>query len=131
MDKLKPYDRIHNKVRAKLLGNIEPVPFKNTLCWTYKGYKNKNGYGRLRMNGKKVLAHRAMWELFEGEIPKGLNVLHICDNPSCINTYHLFLGTHADNVFDCIHKGRHKGHLNSPFKKGNTYGKNGRPKNHK
>jgi len=69
---LKPYDRIHNKVRAKLLGSIEPTPYKNTLCWIYKAYKNEYGYGRLRMNGKKVLAHRASWELFEGKIPEGM-----------------------------------------------------------
>lgn len=131
LGKIKPYDKVHNNVRAKLFVSIEPTPFKNTLCWMYKGYKNELGYGRLRMNGKKVLAHRAMWELFEGEIPEGLCVLHKCDRPSCINISHLFLGTHADNVFDCIKKGRHKGYLNSPFKKGHPYGGKGIPKNKK
>jgi hypothetical protein len=87
-------------------------------CWEWKNYCNKDGYGRVRYNGKKHLAHRVSYEIFKKPFNKSLLVCHTCDNPSCINPEHLFLGTHQDNVSDCKNKGRHKGHLNSPFVKG-------------
>ena len=71
-------------------------------CWEWQGRKDKGGYGRLDAR----LAHRVAWELLEGPIPENLCVLHSCDNPSCVNPYHLFLGTQKDNVADMIAKGR-------------------------
>lgn len=75
-----------------------------------------NGYGHISRkkggNGKTVGnygTHRVMWYLVNGEIPKGLCVLHRCDNPPCINVDHLFLGTHGDNAADRNTKGRSGG----------------------
>ncbi len=51
-------------------------------------------------------AHRAAWIEANGPIPEGMNVLHHCDNPPCVNVEHLFLGTAADNTQDMIAKGR-------------------------
>ena len=76
------------------------------LCLEFTGYKNERGYGRLRYKGKKMLAHRLMWLLKKGSIPKGMLVLHKCDNPSCCNIEHLFLGTHKDNYKDALQKDR-------------------------
>lgn len=73
-------------------------------CVEWDGALHRDGYGRV---GKKRIAlHRLVWEENFGTIPEGLCVLHRCDNPSCINVDHLFLGTQRDNNQDRIRKGR-------------------------
>jgi hypothetical protein len=58
------------------------------------------------------LAHRMMWRVTYGDIPPGVHVLHRCDNPSCVNPAHLFLGDAQANVDDKMRKGRHRyGHV--------------------
>jgi len=64
------------------------------------------GYGQMNVNGKMEKTHRIAWELEYGPIPKGLCVCHHCDNPRCLEISHLFLGTHQDNMQDCLQKGR-------------------------
>lgn len=76
-------------------------------CWTWMGYKNKKGYGRFGITSyNKYLSHRYCWTICCGDIPLGLFVLHKCDNPSCVNPMHLFLGTNSDNMIDCSNKDR-------------------------
>lgn len=75
-------------------------------CWEYQGHLNRKGYGQLRSWGSVLPAHRASWLLSYGQIPIGMQVLHRCDNPPCVNTDHLFLGTIADNMRDRDEKGR-------------------------
>lgn len=75
-------------------------------CWEWTSFRDPNGYGRINIKNKPVLAHRLSWEIHKDNIPKGLCVLHGCDNPGCVSPRHLFLGTQKDNVADCIRKGR-------------------------
>ena len=76
------------------------------LCWIWQRGKDKFGYGRFKFGESTQYANRIAWQLTYGEIPSGLKVLHTCDNPSCINPKHLFLGTTLDNNRDRAIKGR-------------------------
>ena len=75
-------------------------------CYEWQGARNSNGYGRVMVDGRKEYVHRIVYSLEYGDIPEGLEVLHRCDNPPCININHLFLGTQADNTRDASAKGR-------------------------
>jgi hypothetical protein len=78
-------------------------------CWEWQGVKNILGYGFIvyRKEKKiKIQAHRASWIIHKGVIKNGLLVCHHCDNPSCVNPSHLFLGTTQDNMTDKVRKGR-------------------------
>ena len=72
-------------------------------CWLWR---NAAGYGQFSLHGKNVSAHRASWELANGQIDSGSFVCHTCDNPPCVNPSHLFLGSNSDNIKDSVSKGR-------------------------
>lgn len=77
-------------------------------CWWWTAAKCGNGYGHIRHQGRVLYAHRVSFQLYVGEIPQGLHVLHSCDNPLCVNPAHLSVGTHQDNMSDMYAKGRRK-----------------------
>jgi hypothetical protein len=80
---------------------------KTENCWIWTGAKTSEGYGKFRIGaGALVRAHRFVYELVFGKIQDEIDVLHKCDNPSCIRPDHLFLGTAQDNMQDCKKKGR-------------------------
>jgi len=77
---------------------------KGIYCWEWQGAKDKDGYGKFSL--KSLRTHRYSWVMHFGKIPKGVFVLHHCDNPSCVRPSHLWLGTHQDNMDDMRRKGR-------------------------
>lgn len=82
-------------------------------CWPWTGSSKPGGYGRIRLTGAARGMRRATHLSIEIEtglpFPKGKLACHHCDNPSCVNPAHLFLGSHADNVADKEAKGRGAG----------------------
>ena len=86
---------------------VSPEPMSG--CWLWTGAVKELGYGVIGLGTRQqgtAKAHRVGWELRHGAIPAGMNVLHRCDTPSCVNPAHLFLGTLKDNAQDCVRKGR-------------------------
>lgn len=84
--------------KARLTMNID-------LCWLWEGGIKDGRYGQFHIRRVPVYAHQAAYLLFYQTVPV-LNVLHRCDNPPCVNPYHLFQGTQADNIQDKLTKGR-------------------------
>ena len=75
----------------------------NGGCWLWSGAKLNSGYGFLYVSKrKKVTTHRFSYQLFKGQIPDGLHVLHSCDVRMCVNPNHLRTGTDQDNVNDMM-----------------------------
>ncbi len=71
-------------------------------CWLWRGSINWNGYGvyvyREEGKLKSQGAHRFVYRLLVGEVPKGLVLDHQCDNRHCVNPMHLVPETHRHNV---------------------------------
>lgn len=86
------------------MDRVEMVPF--STCWYWTGGKDRDGYGFARHDGKVRYAHRVSYMRYVGPIPEGMHVCHSCDEPSCVNPAHLWLGTHYDNMRDMYTKGR-------------------------
>jgi len=86
------------------------TPLKTDECWVWQGQKLANKYGRISLGSKSLGsdgAHRVSWMIHnKQDIPKGLVVMHSCDNPSCVNPKHLSIGTPKENHDDMVSKGR-------------------------
>ena len=101
-----PFTTAGNYKKNQLERFIEKICFGLSECWLWYGCRNNGGYGTFKGVYRVGKAHRISWEMFKGEIPRGLKVLHKCDIPNCVNPDHLFLGTQKDNVKDMMKKGR-------------------------
>lgn len=76
-------------------------------CIIFSGHIGNAGYGLDYdpTTQKTILAHRLVFRDTFGYLPKV--VMHICDNPACVNPKHLVGGTQKENILDCVSKGRH------------------------
>ena len=75
-------------------------------CWDWLGSVTVKGRPRFKVDGETASAYRISYLIHKGTIPPGLLICHTCDNPSCCNPDHLWVGTHADNQRDCFLKKR-------------------------
>lgn len=81
------------------------VTADDNKCWEWSGIKDYDGYGIIKI-GNIYKAHRFAWSYPDYIIPPKMLICHSCDNPSCCNPKHLFLGTLRDNSDDKVQKGR-------------------------
>lgn len=103
----KVVDGTHVQPRVLFLQHVVKLVGKRA-CWQWKGSRDNLGYGMFGFNGRTWRAHRLAWVLFNSSISPGLCILHKCDNPSCVNPKHLWMGTVGDNNRDRALKGRSK-----------------------
>ena len=79
-------------------------------CWEWGGGSNPVGYGKFWLKGKSVYAHRFSYALHQGidlsELSPDAEIMHSCDNPKCVNPFHLSLGDAKANALDKVSKGR-------------------------
>lgn len=75
-------------------------------CWDWTSVTNADGYGLLS-GQPNILASRIAYRIYHGEIPDGLDILHSCDRPVCVQPAHLRAGTDVENMADMVERGRH------------------------
>jgi ribosomal protein S25 len=96
-------DRFWNKVNVFLKEDGSPDLDK---CMIWIAYKDKDGYGTFSYAPSMYKAHRISFEMYYGFIDLNMDILHSCDNPSCVNPLHLQQGTHQENIKQRDMKGR-------------------------
>ena len=86
-------------IRGHWMRKYDPgyVVDPQTGCWEWTGAM-RGGYGVLHQGGASVAAHRVIYERYRGSISPGLDIDHLCRNPSCVNPDHLEPVTRAENV---------------------------------
>ena len=83
---------------------------KTPGCWTYNGAHCRDGYGLYSIKHiGQFKAHRFMIMISGITIPKGYVVMHLCDNPGCVNPAHLQVNTIQANNLDKLAKNRQRG----------------------
>jgi hypothetical protein len=88
---------VRQTLRERLLSGIR---IDEAGCWVWQRGKLPRGHGVIDVDGVTQRVHRVAYEEFVGPIPDGLQILHSCDNASCINPDHLRPGTHRENMAD-------------------------------
>lgn len=83
------------ELTEKLMGKVRVT---DSGCWEWRGMVNRNGYGRVWLDGRRHMVHRIMYTLLKEEIPEGLVLDHLCRNRLCCNPDHLEAVTVRENT---------------------------------
>lgn len=70
-------------------------------CWLWGGGINSRGYGYMWIGNNMYRVHRLVYEFEVGKIPDGHEVHHKCNNPACVNPYHLQAVSHTEHMVNC------------------------------
>jgi len=92
-------------LEVRFMDKVLPEPMSK--CWLWTAAADEDGYGRIKIDGMTRLSHRVSYSIFCSEITDQDCVLHKCDNPSCVNPDHLWVGDRKDNSIDMHSKDRH------------------------
>lgn len=84
----------------------DKVKIVDSGCHEWQSTIKRDGYGQFHHDGRAQRAHKVSYELFKGEVPSGVVIMHTCDNKKCVNPDHLKLGTTRDNIADMDAKKR-------------------------
>ena len=103
MDLTALFDQRRDQIARRLAAKTSSGP---NGCILFTGTTDSGRYGQFYIGQSKVGAHRVAYALAHGPIPTGQLVCHRCDNPTCINVDHLFLGDDLDNNADRSAKNR-------------------------
>lgn len=75
--------------------NDLPIEFTQE-CWLWRGTGSR--YGVITKDGITQTAHRYVYRLLVGEIPKNLQLDHLCEVKKCVNPSHLEPVTRLENM---------------------------------
>src|SRR6266404_4287882 len=107
-----------NRIRQPPEPRFWKKVIKSDGCWEWSGSRDTWNYGLIWLNKRIEKAHRMSWLIHNGELPKGVLILHKCDNPPCVRPDHLYAGTPKDNMQDAIKRGRFRpgGHIMKKYR---------------
>lgn len=92
---------LRERFLAKAMVDLQaPRTVDDAPCWRWTAAKNTPGYGQIRRGRASeplLFAHRVAWELFNGPIPAGMEIDHLCRVKHCVNPAHLEPVTHSEN----------------------------------
>lgn len=116
IDKVKKRIERYKKPNRKVSIDDVPAPLLARIkidssgCWLWKmaksGRVRKKEYGIIKYKGNRWQAHRLLYVLLIGKIPKDAFLMHSCDTPACVNPDHLMPASPRKNFGDMVSKGR-------------------------